>query len=280
MRESDRVILATIGSELKINMSFTNDISRLEKTLVEIHSRWDPSLRFSQFAQQVQMISSPNLKVQRKRAFLSNLEKRERICASSLDALVELLGPIHGRKTVVFCSGGYPPNASELADRIMGMPMRATFGSPDLGRHLGNSLDVQHRAIDAANRHQVSIYSVDPRGLLTDSMGDTSLRHIRADVRTAVDAGDVTGPQEFLKNLSSGTGGRAFLNSNDLSPGLDRAYQDSSRYYLIGYAPKKRGLYRIVDGSGMNSKMNWWTCSMQTSLSMLLTGISVSLEQW
>ena len=49
-----------------------------------------------------------------------------------------------------------------------------------------------------------------------------------------------TAPQEFLTSLSLGTGGRSFVDSNDLGEGVRRAFLDRSEYYLVGFVPTAR----------------------------------------
>jgi hypothetical protein len=84
------------------------------------------------------------------------------------------------------------------------------------------------------------IYSLDARGLQTDSYLDASTNS----------GADTTGvymnrmgaersfSQEPLHALAADTGGRAFLNTNDLSDAIGRALAETSRYYLIAWRPE------------------------------------------
>jgi hypothetical protein len=91
-------------------------------------------------------------------------------------------------------------------------------------------------AVNEANRQQVSFYSVDPTGLVTPlpdaavAGPTTKTSHLRYGVHA---------PQEFLRELSSQTGGEWFLSPEDFQKGLRRAYRDSEEYYLIGYLPRR-----------------------------------------
>ena len=61
---------------------------------------------------------------------------------------------------------------------------------------------------------------------------------------------DQTRTQEYLRGVAAGTGGRAFLNTNDLGRGFRRAWVDGSEYYLVGYAPsgtRKKGSFRKIE---------------------------------
>ena len=55
--------------------------------------------------------------------------------------------------------------------------------------------------------------------------------------------------QETLTTLSSDTGGKAFLDSNDLGQVFDRVQRDTSVYYVLGYKSSnsaKDGKYRRI----------------------------------
>jgi len=81
---------------------------------------------------------------------------------------------------------------------------------------LGRDLEDRMREVlEAANRFNVTINVVDPRGLTS------------------------TGASDTLWRLSGETAGRAILNSNDLARGLTLASRDASAYYLLGYVPSQ-----------------------------------------
>ena len=98
-----------------------------------------------------------------------------------------------------------------------------------------------HAAINAAVRANMSIYSVDARGLEAISpLGDASTGSLRgtsgyngAAVQNNLDSNFNT--QEVMATLSSDTGGKFFSDSNDFSPAFQRIQQDTSAYYVIGF---------------------------------------------
>src|ERR1700678_1698103 len=110
-----------------------------------------------------------------------------------------------------------------------------------------------HAAINAAVRANMSIYSVDARGLEAISpLGDASTGSLRgtsgyngAALQNNLDSNFNT--QEVMATLSSDTGGKAFFDSNDFSPAFQRIQQDTSAYYVIGFRStdsQKDGRYR------------------------------------
>ncbi len=96
-------------------------------------------------------------------------------------------------------------------------------------------------AVNAAVRSNLSIYSVDARGLQAISpLGDAStgsLRGISAYNGSALqnnfDSNFNT--QEVMSTLSSDTGGKAFFDSNDFSGAFRRIQADTAAYYIVGY---------------------------------------------
>jgi VWFA-related protein len=98
-----------------------------------------------------------------------------------------------------------------------------------------------HAAINASVRANMSIYSVDARGLEAISpLGDASTGSLRgtsgyngAALQNNLDSNFNT--QEVMATLSSDTGGKAFFDSNDFSPAFQRIQQDTSAYYEIGF---------------------------------------------
>ncbi len=110
-----------------------------------------------------------------------------------------------------------------------------------------------HAAVNASVRANVSIYSVDARGLQAISpLGDATTGNLRgansfngAALQNNLDSNFNT--QEVMATLSSDTGGKAFFDSNDFSPAFDRIQHDTSAYYVIGYHStdlRRDGRYR------------------------------------
>src|SRR3954468_14850020 len=82
---------------------------------------------------------------------------------------------------------------------------------------------------DLANRNNVSVYSLDPRGLAVNEFG------IDEDVGPKTDARTLQVTQDTLRTLSEETDGRAIVNRNALDVGLKQIAADASFYYLLGY---------------------------------------------
>jgi hypothetical protein len=80
-----------------------------------------------------------------------------------------------------------------------------------------------------ANRNNVSIYSLDPRGLATGEFD------IAQNIGSTVDRNYLNSTLETLRSMARETDGRAIVNRNDLGVAMRQIVRDSSAYYLIGY---------------------------------------------
>ena len=94
-------------------------------------------------------------------------------------------------------------------------------------------------AVAAAQRANVNVYGIDPRGM--SQFGEMMEISSRSDY-PQLDYGTFRGQlrelllaQESLISLSDETGGIPIVNSGDLAGGLARIVLDNSRYYLLGY---------------------------------------------
>jgi VWFA-related protein len=106
-----------------------------------------------------------------------------------------------------------------------------------LGSTASSVIQDTHDAIAAATRGNVSLYTLDPRGLATggeDLIGVSStlpeqgagLSSIVSEQRRA---------QDSLRVLAANTGGFAAVNRNDLDTAFDRIVAENSSYYMLGY---------------------------------------------
>jgi len=105
------------------------------------------------------------------------------------------------------------------------------FADADLAREL---FDLTR----TANRANVTIYSVDPRGLagpLSDEEDNVDPQQWQDFIRKS---------QESLKTLAEETGGYAIVNMNDFSKGIRRIDAETSDYYVLGFYSKNPDPFR------------------------------------
>jgi VWFA-related protein len=168
---------------------------------------------------------------------------RNEVSLSAIQALIERLGALkQGRKTLILVTEGYtnymPPelrSRSACALDISGGAAKP-WGAQSLpieeraAQRASNELEVNLRDVySAANRNNVSIYTVDPRGLAVSEFPSDRNVAPRSD-RLYLDAAT-----QSLRTLALETDGSAALNRNRLTDGMRAIVNDSSSHYLLGY---------------------------------------------
>ncbi len=117
-------------------------------------------------------------------------------------------------------------------------------------------------SINAAVKANLAIYPVDARGLMADPPGGNASKAasrgagiFNGSAYNSQRAG-INDSQETLFTLAEETGGKAFLDSNDIEAGITQAQEGMGSYYLLGYYSTnnaKDGKYRRITVK-MNSK--------------------------
>jgi VWFA-related protein len=111
-------------------------------------------------------------------------------------------------------------------------------------------------AVNAAKRSNVAFYPIDARGLVASApSGDASSASSRGtssftggSMQSSRDS--FAASQETLSTLAVDTGGKLFIDDNDLALGMEKARDDIASYYIVGYYStniKMDGKYRRVE---------------------------------
>jgi len=97
-------------------------------------------------------------------------------------------------------------------------------------KNFSNCNDAARYALRITVRSDVSIYTIDPRGIAA-THGSPAEFADRSERSTVV----VRGPLDAARYLAEESGGFAVLNSNSLDTGFARVMRENSAYYLLGY---------------------------------------------
>ncbi len=109
--------------------------------------------------------------------------------------------------------------------------------------------------INTAVRSNVAFYPVDARGLTASAPGGDASQAAKVGSNLYSGAGQRSlrdsffNQQETLDSLASGTGGKAALDSNDLTVGMRQVQQDVNSYYILAYQStnaSEDGRYRRI----------------------------------
>ena len=105
--------------------------------------------------------------------------------------------------------------------------------------------------IAAATRSNVSIYSVDPRGVTSGLEDSIEIGSFPVDNSISITQlqDELRNEHDSLRTIADETGGFAVLNQNDFRNAFSRILDDNSSYYVLGYYPtneKRDGKFRNV----------------------------------
>ncbi len=173
---------------------------------------------------------------------------RNDVVMDALSSVAVRMGSMRqGRKSIIFVSEGLtimlPPQMQRLNAQDPIDPRSAVAGAAVQDSPQQQSAEFFNQAmVDSklrevyrdVNRNNVSIYSLDPRGL-TPFEYDIDAVPGGASISFQTDRRALQMTQDTLKSLSEQTDGRAIVNRNSLDQGLASVVRDSSFYYLLGY---------------------------------------------
>ncbi|SPE26784.1 conserved exported hypothetical protein [Candidatus Sulfopaludibacter sp. SbA6] len=210
MTPSDLMAIMTFSSDIKVVEDFTDDRDQLTKDI--------KGLIIGE-GQGFDVTTSDDSTSDTGAAFTQddtefNLFNTDRQL-SALETAVKMLATLNEKKALVYFTSGITKSADNQAQ------MQAT--------------------INAAIRSNVSIYTIDARGLVASApLGDATKgspggQGMYSGSSSRAATSNFQGQQETLFTLAEDTGGKALLDNNDLSMGIVQAQKDISSYYIVGY---------------------------------------------
>ena len=255
-RPEDALMLA--ATNLAVVQPPTREVGRFLDALKRLSPVDDGSSELLRFASDLErLLNIANAAPMRKedvtrqaidlgQRYIRHEKERTRNATRSALALIREIATLPGRKNVVYFSGGYHCRiGTSIQETLLNtLPdvhldhldsthlwIRSQLGVPASITDLDSMVN---SVIDEANRSQVSFYTADGRGLRTQSGARFGTFAIHGD---DLEREDINQSQHFLRVIADGTGGRHFLNTNDLGTGLRGAYRDASDHYELGYVP-------------------------------------------
>ena len=218
MTPADLVSVVVFSTRLAVLANFTNDRSTLDKAIAQLVPGAASQISNPLYAAatngeyDVQEYTGAAYTPDETEFNVFNTDQK----LAAVEGLANVLAGIPGRKALVEFTGGITQTGEENRAEL--------------------------RAVtDAANRADVSIYSIDARGMFaTPPGGDVTTN---AATGTSMFSGASVYHQtdqredsrDTLSTLSVDTGGKAFFDLGDLSDAFPKIQQDNSGYYLVGY---------------------------------------------
>lgn len=168
----------------------------------------------------------------------------------AIEFIANHLARLPGRKNLIWVSGGFP--------LTIGFNSLAQWNNPLVDqRTFSNEVN---RTVQAVNNANMAIYPVDARGLMVNPQFNAERANVNMRRPPSIAAPVGVRNQESMQELASRTGGRAYINTNDLKSAIRDAVSDSEVTYSLGFYPaneKYDGKFheiklQVVDRSGLN----------------------------
>jgi VWFA-related protein len=153
----------------------------------------------------------------------------------SLRSLTEFMANMRGRrKSIIYVTTGLGASVYEALDYDGGI---RSIAIEDL-----------HAAITAATRGNVSIYPMDPGGIVP-GRDITELAAANPDNTVPEPSITSLGRMQDLRALAETTGGFAIVNTNSFNDGFTRVVRENSSYYILGFSttPQTDGRFHSVE---------------------------------
>lgn len=231
--EHDLIAIAVYDTSLQLAQDLTNDREVLLATLKSIH----PAEAGDRAAEELgEPDTSDEVYVPDTVQFnIFNTDRR----LSALESLAKMYMEFPERKSLIYFSSGVTTTGIENDSQI-----RST--------------------VDAANRSNMTVYTVDSRGLVAlppggdASRGSAGGRAMFSGSAVQRQTALLAASQETLTTLAHDTGGAVFQDTNDLGPVFAKVLDDTQMYYVLGYYStnkKEDGKFRkvrvVVDRPGL-----------------------------
>ena len=165
------------------------------------------------------------------------------ITAEGLIQVAKAFAGIPGRKSLIWATAGFPYSLSSPS-MLMCEPACPAQQRTEVQ-------PLYDRLLRTMNDAQISIYSVDLRSLTANNFDaaapSSTFTHpgeigVQGYDRASEAQWRLNDTTTTLQLFADNTGGKAFVNSNDLIRGLREAVADDSHYYILGYYADHRKL--------------------------------------
>lgn len=245
-----RIAILGMATHLYFLQGFTTDTEILKKAIASAHNvRQSPlvdTANMDSMDVDVPTVqSADNYSDFAKEETAVRNQVRTQYTLDSLTQLARYLAGFPGRKNLIWFSGSFPvsilPQATDMSD-----PFTVYADLSEDYREMVNQM----------TKAQVAVYPVDARGvfgapmLRADQSGSggfstgANLQDQLSSFHTSLGEEHAT-----MMQMAEDTGGKTFMNTNDLATAVKDAIVDGSDYYTLTYTPTNKepdGLFRTI----------------------------------
>jgi VWFA-related protein len=240
MRPGDEAMVATYNRSMKVRVPFTRDPKQIE-SILETLSR-ESGLGISNSSERrgiedrIRNAQGYGEAVAEARQYASMIEHDLRQSVASLNALMQTLAGVEGKKILVLTSEGFPMQPGRemfyMVDEVGREKGWSNVGSTMLeSMHYDSSTTIQQVA-KTANANGITLYTIHAAGLTGGT--EMSAEHSQP-VPTSVSTAAIQNTTESMQLMADMTGGLASVNTNNFANAFQKIVRDLESYYSLGY---------------------------------------------
>jgi len=265
LQPGQQIAVFTLVRSLRMLQDFTDDPALLKAAVQSFNPTVSMQLQIADLNQRLPRLSGALPDIQRAEKdpaiFISRMQdfyneqanvatdERVGITLTAFRGIAQAVAGLPGRKSLIWVSGSFPlatySRIIEYSANPNNDPNRVRI------EHLYE--DMLRETDSVLNDAQLAVYAVDARGLMGQLLGGAENQGVSA-AGTLVGgaeyaqslqlaSGSLQETQATMKQVAGDTGGKFFINQNEMDHSVALSVQDGASYYLLGYAPEGR-----VDG--------------------------------
>lgn len=272
IRQGQSVAVYTLASSLRLMQDFTADVDLLKAAVEHFNPQQSIEMQLENVAAVM-----PNLQITSagggpgdSRAdtlrqlffhmseFMSEqaklaIQDRAFRTSAALRLIARRMGGYPGRKNLIWVSAGFPIDiTSEVVRKttdVDALAQQATMATTQV-RVEDSYEDLLRQLAAELTDAQLSVYSVDARGLIGSTVTDASHQGTNAAGLLQMGAeyganlaranAAIQASQQTLQTLAVESGGLFFENDNDVAGAVGSSRADGAAYYMLGYTPDSK----------------------------------------
>jgi VWFA-related protein len=241
----DQMMLVSYDRSLHVRRTFTSDPHLIATALLELEKvsgqgvHQDSDRR--EVLRQIDESQSVNEAVMYARSYAQSAFNDLSFSIDGLKDIVDSLAGLPGRKAILYVSDGL----QQVVGQDIWYAVQGKYGEKTSALTEQFQYDASRRFEELtaqANANRITFYTIDAAGLRTYSS-------ISAETQTAgqpgqgvfIDSIQISNLQSPLQMMAEKTGGVAVINSNIVTPQLEKIAADFNSYYSLGYTPTHYG---------------------------------------
>jgi VWFA-related protein len=239
MRPGDEAMVATYNRSMKVRVPFTRDPQQVASILDAIATESGLGVanrsERRQFEERIRDSSSYNDAIASARTYASSVEHDLRQSVASINALMQTLAGVEGKKILVLTSEGFPIQPGreifQLIEEVAREKQWQVMSTALEGMHFDGTQLIQSVG-KTANANDITLYAIHAAGLTANN--ENSAENARP-TSALVSHATISNTTESMHMMAQMTGGLASVNTNNFEAAFRRIQGDLDSYYSLGY---------------------------------------------